>query len=186
MYLNPIFVDEESGEGLYAMVHEGESQDEYERLFDLWDDAEYIFDYLLSNEEYIKTDYFQGAEPEDIAQKISKEAEELEILIEEHFFDPAKTLQMLFVPIGKQTYIPRYQETKAFVNDRRYFPKPILRIYAIRISENTFVISGGAIKLVHAMSDHADTKKELEKLLITKAFLSSNGFNTFEDFKIII
>lgn len=39
-----------------------------------------------------------------------------------------------------------------------------LRIYAIRIDENLFVITGGAIKLVLLMEDHPDTRAEKVKL----------------------
>ena len=39
-----------------------------------------------------------------------------------------------------------------------------LRLYAIRIDENCFVITGGAIKLTHLMKDRPHTQRELDKL----------------------
>jgi len=186
MELLCIFVDEETGEGLYSILYGREEKDEYERLFDNWADASYVLEYLKQNQKYLAADYFAGADIEDIASKIDKESEELENAIENHFFDSDKTLQMLFLPIGKQYLLPLHQKTKALVNDRRYFPRPVLRIYGIRISDNSFVITGGAIKLVHSMMDHPDTEKELQKLEIARAFLVTNGFNTSKDLQIII
>jgi len=49
--------------------------------------------------------------------------------------------------------------------------KSWLRLYAIRIDANVFVISGGAIKLTPNMNERDHLLKELSKLEITKSFL---------------
>lgn len=46
-----------------------------------------------------------------------------------------------------------------------------LRIYAVRLTSTQYVISGGAIKLTHRMSDHHDTKRELMKVRRLKEYL---------------
>lgn len=61
------------------------------------------------------------------------------------------------------------------------YPKPIIRIYAIRIEENTFIVTGGAIKLTRAMPEHPDTAEELEKIKKCKKFLQSHGIETAND-----
>lgn len=180
MHLVPIFVNQETEEGLYSMVFDGESKDEYNKNLDKWADSEYVLNYLIANIKYIETAYFENATPDDIASKVDEEALELEINIKDYFHNCGKTLQMLFVPLGKQHTIPPHQKTKAFV-DKSKFKSPILRMYAIRIDKNTFVITGGAIKLVEKMDDHEDTRKELEKLESAKKFLEKNDFNSNED-----
>src|SRR5687767_2622997 len=111
MELKCIFVDELTGEGLYAMHYDGEVQDEYERLFDLWDDTEYVFEYIKANQEYLKSEYFEGANPDEITNKVLKEAIELDCLLEDHFYDEDKTLQMLFIPLNNHTTsIPHHQK----------------------------------------------------------------------------
>ena len=50
-----------------------------------------------------------------------------------------------------------------------------LRIYAIKIDTNLFMITGGAIKLVHKMREHDDTIKEKNKLEAAKVYLKRNG-----------
>lgn len=51
-----------------------------------------------------------------------------------------------------------------------------LRIYAIRIDTNTYVITGGGIKLTKTMNDREHLINELEKLTKVKEWLEENGF----------
>ncbi|MBK8833138.1 MAG: hypothetical protein IPN60_20280 [Saprospiraceae bacterium] len=53
--------------------------------------------------------------------------------------------------------------------------KNYLRLYAIRIDEDCFVITGGAIKLTHLMEDSPHTSKELTKLEKARSFLRGAG-----------
>ena len=187
MELKRIFVNDDTAEGLYTMIYDGGVVDEYERLFSLWDNTEYVRSYLVQNKAYTNTPYFTGATLDDLVTKILKEAEELEYLIEEHSFEENKKLEMLFRPLKDQEYkLPTFQHTKAKIDNRKYFPKPLIRVYGLRIAENTFVVTGGAIKLVKRMIDHPDTEKELEKFEIAKQFLKKNGFSSEDDFKIWI
>jgi len=104
-------------------------------------------------------------------------------LSEEGFDKRGESLQNLFRPLNNREYqLYVHQESKAIIADH-HFPRPILRMYAIRIAPNTFVITGGAIKLAHEMDDHDDTKQELIKLKKGKAFLAANNLLTEEDIK---
>lgn len=51
-----------------------------------------------------------------------------------------------------------------------------LRLYAIKIDEETFVITGGAIKLPlhHLMEDRDHTIKELQKIKKAQDYLRAN------------
>ncbi len=55
------------------------------------------------------------------------------------------------------------------------FKNHMLRIYAIKIESNCFLITGGAIKLTHTMQEHPDTLLELKKLNKVKNFLINEG-----------
>ena len=46
-----------------------------------------------------------------------------------------------------------------------------LRVYALRVDTNLFVITGGAIKLTETMNDRDHLKLELKKLRISKKFV---------------
>lgn len=57
----------------------------------------------------------------------------------------------------------------------RWRRNPKLRIYAIRIDEDTYVLTGGAIKLTHKMEEAEATRKELDKLMDVKRWLKNKG-----------
>lgn len=50
-----------------------------------------------------------------------------------------------------------------------------LRIYAIRVEPNVYIITGGAIKLTAKMQDREHTQRELDKLNACRDFLRING-----------
>jgi hypothetical protein len=58
----------------------------------------------------------------------------------------------------------------------------LLRLYAIKIDDNTFLITGGAIKLTKTMQEHADTNRELIKLEHYKNVLIENGIHDLNSF----
>lgn len=50
-----------------------------------------------------------------------------------------------------------------------------LRIYAIRLEPNVYIVTGGVIKLTKTMQEREHTALELQKLNHCKAFLKANG-----------
>ncbi|MFT3827815.1 MAG: hypothetical protein QM731_28115 [Chitinophagaceae bacterium] len=187
MQLIPIFVDETSGEGLYSAHYKEEDEDELTRNLDLWRDPQYVLEYLLSNKECLEVPYFKNSSIDSIALKVESEAIELERLLchltKRGFKHTGSNLQELFKPLENNEYsLYIHQQSKAVIDDH-HFPRPILRIYALRISSNTYVITGGAIKLTKEMREHDDTVKELDKLTKVKQFLIANELSSEEEIK---
>lgn len=58
--------------------------------------------------------------------------------------------------------------------------KTWLRMYAIRIDKNVFVICGGAIKLRATINDRAYLQVELDKMNCTKDHLRETDSDLFE------
>ena len=190
MELVSIFVEETTGEGIYAILNHPEEQDEFERNLNLWSDPEYITNYLEVNNCYLGSEYFKNDSIDSLVSKIEKEVIEIEKLMlqkaQAGFNKSGESLQQLFKPLNNWEYqLYVHQESKAVISNH-HFPKPILRIYAIRIAENTFVITGGAIKLVHQMEDHNDTREELKKLKNAKTFLVESNLITEDDIKLFL
>ena len=50
-----------------------------------------------------------------------------------------------------------------------------LRLYAVRIDQNVFTITGGAIKMSQAMQDHPNTAQALRDLDVTRRYLQEHG-----------
>ena len=55
-----------------------------------------------------------------------------------------------------------------------------LRIYAIKLQSNTYIITGGAIKLTKTMQERAHTNEELNKFERCKNFLREQGITDIE------
>lgn len=148
--------------------------DEWERLFDLWRNALYLENFFKKNDEYFDTPYWFAIKAKyDNLSKITKEKAKA-------FFNKIKynqkNLEEHFQPLNDDTYI-----FKGLTKGKS--KHSWLRIYAIKIDENRFIVTGGAIKLTHEMKDHDSTVEELKKLekvknfLIEKNVFDSDSFN---------
>jgi len=191
MELVSIFVNETPNEveGIFAMRYEEGQPDEIERLFDNWSDPDFVFSYFLFNEEFLKHQYFDDYTIDVLCLKVGEEVQELQQAFLKYesggYSINAEPLQSIFKPLAPE--LPQFneeilQKAKLLVDDKN-FPEPILRLYGLRISEKTFIITGGAIKITHFMEDHPDTRDELEKLEKVKQWLMYNEVTTQEDIK---
>jgi hypothetical protein len=173
-------------EGLYSIKYPGCPDNEFERLFELWNDREYLLNFCLENKDDIFTDFWGTSKLEDFVEEIIDEAYELEKIFleysENEFLIKDNMLQTIFKPLNNNEYsLPVLQLSKAKVDNHRYFKKPKLRLYALRLNENTFILTGGCIKLVHKMDESAHTLQELGKLTLVKNHLKSKGITTSDD-----
>ena len=162
-------------EKLFAFHYEGELLDEYGRLLDLWNDPEYVFGFAEKNKDYIK---LLGYSLDDFTECVLSDAEFLEDLLLEYERNEL-IMDGCFQPLHNEEYqykILSFQKKKC----------KFLRLYAIRIDINCFVITGGAIKITRTMQEHPETNRELQKLNRCKSYLQSKGvFNDDSFFEVI-
>jgi hypothetical protein len=145
-------------EKLYAFHYENESDNEYDRLMELWTDVVYLREYALKNGITDTTKFIreirQDAERiQDLIEEIAKTNKKLEV-----FFKPLNDLESGFKLLSLQ---------------KGKIRQSFLRVYAIKIDEDLFVIVGGTIKITHKMSEHPDTQNEKIKLQKAKNYLQS-------------
>lgn len=160
---------------LYAVEYNNTGNDEFHNLFENWSDVEYLEAFFEKHKSDLQRDFYNNIPIEDAIIQTINEAEKLEQQLIE-IAEKGKTyavhsLQTLFKPLynyEKAIYpIPEHQKSKAYGSDFKSW----LRIYAIRIEENTFIVTGGAIKLTETMNDREHLQNELEKLDLVKQFL---------------
>ena len=58
-----------------------------------------------------------------------------------------------------------------------------LRIYAIKLDEGTYLVTGGAIKLTHLMAEREHTLNELRKMEMVRNYLLDNGVRDADGIK---
>ena len=163
---------------LAAFIYEeDEGIDIFHKLLNLWNDVEYVFNFYQDNEKTITlnndlTSY--GYDFDDFSEDIMQALEQLENFIEK-LTNSDVALDDYFHPLDKgeeNNKILRFNKKKC----------KWLRIYAIRIDKNLYVITGGAIKITKKMQGHKGTKNELAQLNYNRDWLNYQGVGTNESF----
>jgi hypothetical protein len=149
---------------LYSVRYEGEQTHELSRLFDLWNEIEFLKHFFLTNQDDLEQFWgdlrIEEAVGATMLDARCLENELLRLARIEGILD-LENLSVLFKPLiknpGRSSVL---EKCKARGRKRDSW----LRIYAVRLNVNEFIISGGAIKLTRTMNDRPHLLEELEKL----------------------
>ncbi|WNJ17453.1 hypothetical protein [Pontibacter sp. G13] len=104
-------------------------------------------------------------------QVLQEQAELVDFLFRQSEVDDSQ-LDRFFVPLNNQEFILKPIALRKGKARKR---KSLLRIYAVRIDVNCFVITGGAIKVTQAMQEASHTRKELARLRLVADYLKDHG-----------
>lgn len=162
----------EGKDHLWAVRDMAKPKNELALLFDTWNDMEYLMQFFIDNFSDLK-DRFHIERISDAIEDTLNDAEQLERLILDIPF--TDNLDELFKPLGTKDMSVRELAREKARNWDRSGHASWLRVYAIRLEENVFVITGGAIKLTRTMQERPHTKEQLDKLNSCRQFLISNG-----------
>lgn len=174
MEISSIFAIQKSK--LYSVAYDGDVM-EFKRLFDQWiSDIAYLEDFFEANNADLNSQFYGSISIEEAVERTRKRAIELRKKFLQLIQEPStENLQSIFRPLNNSDY-----QFKSLSKEKS--KADWLRIYAIRISENTYVISGGGIKLTQTMNERPHLQLELQKLEITRCFLLENGLTDESDF----
>ena len=144
---------------LFAFRYQGEVDNEYDRLMDNWTDVSFLRSYAKKNKveninQFVKDRLKDAEQIQDLLEEITSNKEPLEYYFRT-LFDNESGAKILSLQKGK-------------------IEKNGIRLYAIKIDENCFIITGGAIKMSQTMQDHPDSNEELKKIHRAKSFLQEN------------
>ncbi len=157
---------------------------EFRRLFDFWNDPVRLRAFFEAHEEDLKDDYWEGITIDEAIEKTRKEAKKLEAILLEYAekgkTTRTKNLSMLFKPLSDGKIEKKLEKDKVKVDGKKTW----IRLYAIRIDHNFFMICGGAIKLRKTLNDRTYLLKELEKLEITRNYLMDEDNDLLELFEL--
>lgn len=166
-------------DSLYSVQYENETLHEFEKYFDLWNDPIYLREFFEEHLEDLKSDFWKNITIEEAITRTRKDAN----LLEKKLLEIAETgkterlenLSTIFEPLSKGV-IEDYEKDKAKGLGRNSW----IRIYAIRIEANIFVVCGGAIKLTRNMNEREHLLKELNKLEFTRNHLMEDESDDLE------
>lgn len=165
--------DDITGDGrLWAVRYDGANDNELFRLFDQWNDVMWLRNFFKENINDLSA-YFKIT---DINQAISDTIDDSEIL-EGVILDisPEANLDLIFRPLSNNRTIAEMLEKMKARGERTNRHDSWLRIYAIRLADGKYIITGGAIKLTATMQERAHTQAELDKIEKVRRFLLDEG-----------
>lgn len=167
-----VSIFEHSKSRLYAVKYDGDELDALEQLQEDWSDYEELRKFFIQYKKDYEA-YYGKSKTNDIVEKAVDDADNLfEWLFELAEDETGKDLSQFFKPLHNKEKDTSYdlQQLKGYGNQGNSF----LRVYAIRFGDS-FVITGGAIKLTDGMKERPHTKTELYKLDLVKDFLKDKG-----------
>ena len=155
---------------LYSVIYEGESKNEFIKLFKKWDDPQWLYKFFKANETDLNSGAWGKISISDAVRQTRLQAKEMKktiLTIANANNSDFTILSEYFKPLinGKYGKL-EWDKGKGLLHHNW------LRIYAIRCSKNTFLITGGGIKLTRVMSP-IHLLEELSKLKQAEDYLRS-------------
>lgn len=158
------------------------NDNEFEKVFKLWDSPLYLRKFFKEHIEYFKQEYWNGITEEkfveDVIISLNRIKKELLDLITHH------RLGSIVKPLSPEDEVLRLSDSikvkikQGFIHGRYAF-----RFYAIEIEENKcYLITGAAIKIHKDMLKAPNTKIEMAKLIYALKELSAENINTKDTF----
>ena len=157
---------------LWAVKYPEKDADELTLLFRNWSNFNFLLDFFLNNLEDLQN-FFHVRRVRDAIQDTFDDAGALEKLILS--FPCTENLDELFHPLSLSDIRTAELTREKARNWGRKRHASWLRVYAIRVEQNVFIVTGGAIKLTPVMQDRPHTQVELDKLNQCRDFLRANG-----------
>lgn len=166
MKIVSIFAD-----NLFAFHYKNEADNEFDRVMELWTDVAFLTAFAQGN---------NIAHVKQFVNDILQDAEQIQDFLE--------NLNQSKEPYGFYFEPLHDAESKKILAFRKgKIKRNRLRYYAIKLDDNCFVITGGAIKMSQTMQEHPDTNNELTKLKEARTYLRQNGvFDQDSFFELLI
>ncbi len=157
-------------EKLFSFHYTGQHENELKRILSLWNDSKYLEQFFKENEKDL-----HGLSFKRFSQQIIHDANRIDDKLYELSEKEFPNYDTFFKALDNQEYqFKQLSKRKGRVND--------LRLYALKIDDNCYVITGGAIKITKFMEDREHTNMERDKIDKCRRFLAENGVHDSESF----
>lgn len=166
---------------LFAVRYDEDSDNIMEILFDQWSDVVWLRSFFINHFADLKN-YFAI---EDIHEAIQDTLDDNEILQRTILMLDVDNLNRVFRPLDNMSTGLRILDKEKARPKSSSRHVSWLRLYAIKLDDRKFLITGGAIKLTHKMEEREHTAIELQKLDKVRRFLMAESVYdaiSFDDF----
>ena len=165
---------------LWAVVYDGDEVDILTKTLADWLNPGYLRWFF---ENHIKDleNYFNITNVDEAIYDTIRDATSLSCVILD--LDPNANLDELFRPLEnyriREMLLSREKAKGKSVSSHRSW----LRIYAIKMESNVYLVTGGTIKLTYMMQDRQHTLDELIKMEKVRNYLLENGVIDYDGLK---
>lgn len=167
---------------LYSVRYDSESV-EYERLFNNWKDVDWLMSFFEEHSPEMDSAFWGNVkDPELASARTYQEAYDLEEKIHNLVTNTKEKkqpdLDTYFKPLGGEyAYVWEYTPMKAYGPES----PSLIRLYAIKLQANCYIITGGGVKYCKEMKDSPELEVELSKIKQVREFLIKNAIIDNED-----
>lgn len=164
---------------LWAVRYEGDDDNVLGIVFAQWDDVQWLRNFFKAN----MTDLQNYFKISDVDVAIDITAEDSDVLQRKILdISPDADLDDLFRPLnnmqlGEMALDKEKANPKTLTHRRSW-----LRIYALRLEDGCYIITGGAIKLTRTMQEREHTLQELLRQEQVRNFLLANQITDADSF----
>lgn len=170
---------------IYSVKYDDQAVNEYDRLLDAWNDMSYVVDFFERYQSELNNPIWPKylKEPVAAAKCARDEAIDLEKLFDQLYQNTLDGKQPDFDSHfkfldGDFKYVTECVPMKSYGTNKPSF----LRIYAIKLQSNTFLITGGGIKLAKKIQDAPELQNHvMRNIKKVREWLISNNIADAED-----
>ncbi len=157
---------------LWAVKYDGETDNCFDSLFSNWYDMNWLKSFFQENIADLAS-FFHITDVYEAVFETIDEAKRLECLMLD--IAPDANLDLLFKHLENNCFSEMsLGRAKAYGDGGNRHPS-WLRIYAIRVEQGVYLITGGAIKLTATMGERSHTLAELAKMERVRNYMLDNG-----------
>jgi hypothetical protein len=155
---------------LTSFQYDKEPINEFARLFRQWQDPEFLYEFFTEHIDDLQSGFFGVVSLQTAIRETRAQARRLEREMLTLANGTTYNLDSLFLPLSDNE---AYELVRSKAKGDR--PKSWLRMYAIKLEPNVYIITGGAIKLTESMQEREHTRHELSKFIRCKDYLREQG-----------
>lgn len=170
MEIVSIFADQ-----LTSFRYGTDQPDEFSRLFTQWQDPAFLYTFFSENIGDLQSGFYGTISLQTAIRRTRDEARRLEEEFLRLASGSSNNLDSIFASLQPTEPI-ELTRSKATGDTQRSW----LRVYAIKLQSNAYVVTGGAIKLTPKMQDREHTRHELSMLDRCKDYLREQGIADIE------
>lgn len=166
-------------ERLWAVRYDGCADNVLDSVFDQWNDVAWLRTFFKRNIDDLAS-YFKITDVNQAIYDTIEDSDRLQCLIMD--ISPDANLDRIFRPLDNN------RSSEVLLGKEKAKPRDTprhaswLRLYAIKLEQGIYIITGGAIKLTRTMQERGHTLRELAQMEKVRNFLLDNGIADMDSF----